>query len=785
MAALLVVAAVAVGLAAAGPAEPRIAVLEFTNAAPSGELDALGKGLQSMVTTDLAQLPAVKIVERARLADLRGELRLGASGLVDASTASRVGKLAGATHLLAGSFTVVGARMRLDGRLFAVDSGALLLAESIEGEKDAFFELEKSLVARIVDKLGVKLQPRERAALARPHTTDFEAFQSFSQGVALFDEKKYDESIAALRAATSRDADFKLAGVTLAEYQRVIAEVRSRADELQVSQAQLEVLGRQKAATEEAAILKRLFALAAQQGEAAMADRLAARYAIAEAYGNPDRDWHVLELSSFEDRFALQRTADAYTQSYHAEALGRFPRWPLLVRGEASFPKGLADLDRWFAETRRRLECADADCRGRRAQDLAWWGNVSGRPVSFFARRLHLDAHDEAALHERLYRLAVDAGASVETRTQALMLLANDHRAAGDFARSTQALTQLAGILRDPDKIRKVADALDVDRKATDALARSPQRDLLREAFMLGPAAPQAHALDHLVEPDFVARFATKTPSPQALARLANFRLFPQPSNNGAWVSERYLWVGDAPVWLLQQRAYPDMTFAPRTDRYRAAEIRYYVDAAEIKRNADLQARPVDALLVVEGVPRAEVRLRFTVELTPAADWWPPLVDAYDHTRSLADRGINLEGRPEVGVLFGLQDVDCAEGKDPKDGARVIARPMRGYLLSIDESGARLASIVERGEPYSGMDTPALKRAKALVRQPVGATPLDLRSARRLDVAVSVRGTAVRATINGASVAFTLPAAQPGFYGLAFRGPGYAAVKALQTTRAK
>jgi TolB-like protein len=206
--ALLVVALLARG-GEAEPAPLRVAVMEFTNAAPQGELASLGKGLQSMVTTDLAQVPSLQLVERARLSDLVGELKLGKSGLVDAGTASRVGKLAGATHLLAGSFTVVGARMRLDGRLFRVDSGATLLAESIEGEKDAFFELEKSLVAKIVDKLGVKLLPKERAALARPHTTDFGAFQSFSDGVALFDEKKYDEAVAALRAAAGRDADFR------------------------------------------------------------------------------------------------------------------------------------------------------------------------------------------------------------------------------------------------------------------------------------------------------------------------------------------------------------------------------------------------------------------------------------------------------------------------------------------------------------------------------------------------------------------------------------------------
>src|SRR5262249_61328273 len=98
-------------LATRARGELPVAVLEFGNASADRDLDSLGKGLQSMVTTDLAQVPSFKLVERARLRDLEGELKLGRSGLVDNATAARVGKLLGATHLVAGTFTVVGNQM--------------------------------------------------------------------------------------------------------------------------------------------------------------------------------------------------------------------------------------------------------------------------------------------------------------------------------------------------------------------------------------------------------------------------------------------------------------------------------------------------------------------------------------------------------------------------------------------------------------------------------------------------------------------------------------------------
>ena len=71
----------------------RVAVLEFDNASAGRDLDPLGKGLQSMLTTDLGQVPQLELVERARLADVQAELKLGKSGALDPKTAARLGKL--------------------------------------------------------------------------------------------------------------------------------------------------------------------------------------------------------------------------------------------------------------------------------------------------------------------------------------------------------------------------------------------------------------------------------------------------------------------------------------------------------------------------------------------------------------------------------------------------------------------------------------------------------------------------------------------------------------------
>jgi TolB-like protein len=218
------------GIARAEKAPLRVAVMDFTPATTAAEFQPLGAGLQAMITTDLGELPAFALIERARLKDIQAELKLGDSGMVDKATAAKIGGLAGASHLLVGTFTVVGGKMRIDARLFSVQSGDMLLTEKIEGAQTAFFELEKSLVQKLITSVGVKLSKKDKAEIQKPETIDFEAFQKFSQGLVLFDEKKGPEAVAAMQAAVDRDPTFNLAATRLAEFTRALPSMMPKVE---------------------------------------------------------------------------------------------------------------------------------------------------------------------------------------------------------------------------------------------------------------------------------------------------------------------------------------------------------------------------------------------------------------------------------------------------------------------------------------------------------------------------------------------------------------------------
>lgn len=722
-------------LSATAAEGPRIAVLEFVSGGGGAEFEALGKGLQSMVTTDLSQVPSLRLVERARLQEIQSELRLGRSGLVDGKTAARIGKLAGATHLLTGSFAVVGPKMRLDSRLFSVERGDVLAAEKIEGDKDAFFDLQKALVQKLIESVGVKLAPKERVAVGRVHTTDFEAFRRFSEGVQLFDEKKYDEALVALRDAGSRDRDFKLAAVTLDEYERVITQLRAKADEIQAAQAQVEQMKADQGVKAHGDVMQRLFAMTQGARGPASEERLVALHMLALYYGYGDGYGHHEKLRRVQDEFSLQRTSDTLWKSYFADASalppGQAPVLPLVVTVEAS-GKGLSDpakLAEDLKETTGWLRDLYVGGFKRRFAEIATNLNHVGE----LAQRMHLDQHGACALRDTLLRLAERLEPPPDFKTGWQRDTAVCLRAAGEYARSTAILSAVGAAEKEPWRIKATADEIGRNRDMEKLLQRARRKQLVAEFLTIGERVWSGSPFQETAE-----GLGADRPTPRDLHRLNYARRVQE----GA-----YVLLGDAPVWVVRGgEGYRDdpVVTGPRTDPLRARELRYY-------REGD----GAEALAIVDGVPRRELQARFEVALQPAEDYWPPQLRPDKAATSAKDLRL-APRRPEVAVAFALRDVQA----DP--------RPTRGLELVIAEDALRLVELTQ-ADPRKAPTLKVLQERR-----------VDLRGARTLEVSARVSGSGAELKVNGQSASFPLPGGERGgFYGIHLRGPGYAAVRGV------
>ena len=195
------------------PPTPRtVAVLPFAFNAPNDELKPLQTALADMMITDLSVSPAIVPVERVRLQALLDEMLLGQAALSDGATTIRAGKLLKAENLVQGAITIVNEReVRVDGAVLLTAQRSTRGQLNGQNSVDAIFDLEKQLVFRIYELLGVTLTPAERERINENRSANLIAFLNYGRGLEALDRGSYTEASSHFNQATRVDPSFSRA----------------------------------------------------------------------------------------------------------------------------------------------------------------------------------------------------------------------------------------------------------------------------------------------------------------------------------------------------------------------------------------------------------------------------------------------------------------------------------------------------------------------------------------------------------------------------------------------
>ncbi len=102
-------------------AKPRLTIVPFKN---KTDTHVPTDAITDMFTTELGNTGIFNLLERERLDDLGAEIRLGQSGLIDQSTAPKVGKLKGSEYMLTGAVTLYHYNVKGGAGGFRVIGGA-------------------------------------------------------------------------------------------------------------------------------------------------------------------------------------------------------------------------------------------------------------------------------------------------------------------------------------------------------------------------------------------------------------------------------------------------------------------------------------------------------------------------------------------------------------------------------------------------------------------------------------------------------------------------------------
>jgi tetratricopeptide (TPR) repeat protein len=193
------------------PPEPStLAVLPVTISGDS-TLQPLSRGLAELMTSDLAMVRTLRLLERIQIGALLDELKLGQSQRSDPTTAARVGRLLRAERMVQGV-----ASIKTDGPVSLSASvvrgdGTVRSGAQASGTFRQLLDLEKQLVFGLAAQLGIQLTEAERQRILRQGPRNLAAFLAYSEGLEALDRGDYRAAAAAFGAAVRADPSFQAA----------------------------------------------------------------------------------------------------------------------------------------------------------------------------------------------------------------------------------------------------------------------------------------------------------------------------------------------------------------------------------------------------------------------------------------------------------------------------------------------------------------------------------------------------------------------------------------------
>lgn len=200
-----------------------VAVLPFRDLA--GAKGSVGEAIRETVTSDLKDVPGLQVLERGFIDKIIAEQKLQGQGDVDPATSVKLGKLLGATLLVAGAYQRAGTTVRLTARFVRVETGEIVGTAKVDGQAADFLMLQDQVTAALLRSAGIAQKHVQRVMRRpRPKLQSFKALEYYGDAlVAPSDEQRVEY----LRLAVAEDRGFSYAVRDLEALETRMARARA------------------------------------------------------------------------------------------------------------------------------------------------------------------------------------------------------------------------------------------------------------------------------------------------------------------------------------------------------------------------------------------------------------------------------------------------------------------------------------------------------------------------------------------------------------------------------
>ncbi len=182
-----------------------IAVLPFESLGPDEGNAFFASGVYDGVSTKLAKLANLKVINHNSVANYRG-----------ARDSRQVGRALNVAYVLTGSVRREAGRIHLNIQLVDARNDSQVWAEEYDRDLKDVFAIQSEIAQTVADRLGTDVSSTEKAAIQEPPTTDLIAYDAYLRakdliyGIALSTRQKEDlfQAVQLLDQAVARDPGF-------------------------------------------------------------------------------------------------------------------------------------------------------------------------------------------------------------------------------------------------------------------------------------------------------------------------------------------------------------------------------------------------------------------------------------------------------------------------------------------------------------------------------------------------------------------------------------------------
>lgn len=195
---------------------PQVAVLYFDPITTDPDLQMFGKGLASLLITDLTANDGLRVLERERLEAVLAELKLGETRFADKSTFAKIGKLLGAEYLISGSLMGGKGQFKITSRITrVVDSTEVGSAKVVLDPNDIFGAEEQLLTLLSAALVKAGAVAMAEPVPARTFKLPLKTGSTYSRALSAKDKKDTATATKLLGEVVKEQPDFKLAQLDL------------------------------------------------------------------------------------------------------------------------------------------------------------------------------------------------------------------------------------------------------------------------------------------------------------------------------------------------------------------------------------------------------------------------------------------------------------------------------------------------------------------------------------------------------------------------------------------